>query len=81
MRRTSRRPGRRPDLPGQMTFRFRDDIFEPGPPCLACGRETQVIPGIGPNPRPRIQCTDPGCAVWRWATPVKPHWRSVAKAP
>jgi hypothetical protein len=70
-----KRPARRPDLPGQLLFQWPDESPIPGPPCLACAGPTRIVEGIGPDRRSKIECQDPACAVWRWAIPVRQHWR------
>jgi hypothetical protein len=43
---------------------------EPGPPCLNCGHDTIVSPGVGPH-HARVDC--PRCRAWRWLPRPRPR--------
>jgi hypothetical protein len=59
-------------LKGQQTLLFVDKpapANTDGPPCLKCGADTIVSPGVGPH-YARIDC--PSCKAWRWAPAPRP---------
>jgi hypothetical protein len=65
----------------QSTFGFAKpkpaapNVKADGPPCLSCGADTVIGPGVGPH-FARADCRK--CGAWRWLPKPRPDGRGGA---